>query len=113
MCVAMKRCPMARSSSVLALLQRAGFKNAGLPVDAEDRRHNRILEAGRLTGEMRLSAFFSLAAHVGAVVAGVMSHGGNRSQARDRATPMIVIPLELMTIGDVTDIAPVTEDART
>lgn len=57
---------------------------------------------------MRLSAFFSLAAHIGAVVAGVMSWQEQVSKP-EMATPMIVIPLELMTIGDVTDIAPIVD----
>lgn len=60
---------------------------------------------------MRLSAFFSLAAHVGVVVAGVLTWQEQVS-APEEATPMIVIPLELMTIGDVTDIAPIV-DAKT
>lgn len=60
---------------------------------------------------MRLSAFFSLAAHVGVVVAGVLSWQ-EQASAPEQATPMIVIPLELMTIGDVTDIAPIVEATK-
>lgn len=59
---------------------------------------------------MRLSAFFSLAAHVGVVVAGLLATSETMSKP-EPSSPMIVIPLELMTIGDVTDIAPVVAEA--
>ncbi len=55
---------------------------------------------------MRLSTFFSLAVHVGVVTAGFF-WGQEEMRTSSVATPMIVIPLELMTIGEVTDIAPV------
>lgn len=59
---------------------------------------------------MRLSAFFSLVAHVGVVVAGLWATSEQASKP-EPSTDMIVIPLELMTIGDVTDIAPVVAEA--
>ncbi len=57
---------------------------------------------------MRLSAFFSLVAHAGVVAAGLWA-AQEQALNPEPATDMIVIPLELMTIGDVTDIAPVIE----
>lgn len=57
---------------------------------------------------MRLSAFFSLAVHAGVVTAGLFM-GYDTMRPPEQASPMIIIPLELMTIGDVTDIAPVVE----
>ncbi|HOZ28519.1 MAG TPA: hypothetical protein PK080_14235 [Hyphomonadaceae bacterium] len=59
---------------------------------------------------MRLSAFFSLVAHVSVVAAGLWVSQGEAYKP-EPSTPMIVIPLELMTIGEVTDIAPVVADA--
>ena len=59
---------------------------------------------------MRLSAFFSLTAHVGVVVAGLWA-SSEQMLPPEPSTPMIVIPLELMTIGDVTDIAAVVAEA--
>lgn len=59
---------------------------------------------------MRLSAFFSLAAHVGIVAWGLFSWSEHTSKP-EPSSPMIIIPLELMTIGDVTDIAPVVAEA--
>lgn len=55
---------------------------------------------------MRLGSFFSLAVHVGVVTAGIL-FGHEQMKPPDTSSPMIIIPLELMTIGDVTDIAPV------
>ena len=59
---------------------------------------------------MRLSAFFSLAAHMGVVAAGLWA-AQETAYKPEPSTPMIVIPLELMTIGEVTDIAPVVAEA--
>ena len=59
---------------------------------------------------MRRSAFFSLAAHVGIVAWGLFSWSEHTSKP-EPSSPMIIIPLELMTIGDVTDIAPVVAEA--
>lgn len=56
---------------------------------------------------MRLSSFFSLAVHVGVVTAGVL-FGHEQMKPPEMSSPMIIIPLELMTIGEVTDIAPVS-----
>ncbi|MDP3492119.1 MAG: hypothetical protein Q8R82_03320 [Hyphomonadaceae bacterium] len=59
---------------------------------------------------MRLSAFFSLVAHVSVVAAGLWASSEQASKP-EPSSPMIIIPLELMTIGDVTDIAPVVAEA--
>lgn len=61
---------------------------------------------------MRLSSFFSLAIHTGVVTAGLL-FGHEQMKPPDTSTPMIVIPLELMTIGEVTDIAPVIKAEQT
>ena len=58
------------------------------------------------TGATLLSAII----HTGVVVAGLIAFTAE-PDASDSST-MIMIPLELVTIGDVTDIAPVTEDAK-
>jgi outer membrane biosynthesis protein TonB len=57
---------------------------------------------------MRLSGFFSLVAHTGVIAAGLWA-AQEPSLNPAPATPMIVIPIELMTIGEVTDIAPVVD----
>lgn len=59
---------------------------------------------------MRLSAFFSLSAHVGVVLAGLWATQGEAYKP-EPSTPMIIIPLELMTIGEVTEISAVVADA--
>lgn len=48
--------------------------------------------------------------HTGIVVAGLIAFQ-TEPEASDSST-MIMIPLELVTIGEVTDIAPVTDDAK-
>jgi outer membrane biosynthesis protein TonB len=58
------------------------------------------------TGATLLSAII----HTGIVVAGLIAFTAEPAEI-DTST-MISIPLELVTIGDVTDIAPVTEDAK-
>lgn len=59
---------------------------------------------------MRIGAPLSALIHAGVVAAGLFVFQAEPSDI-DQST-MITIPLELVTIGDVTDIAPVTEDAR-
>ncbi len=58
---------------------------------------------------MRIGGFFSLAAHIGVAAAGLWVLPAASSSA---PSPMIIIPVDLVTVSDVTDIAPVTEDAK-
>jgi hypothetical protein len=58
---------------------------------------------------MRIGGFFSVAAHIGVVAAGLWVLPATTSSA---PTPMVIIPVDLVTVSDETDIAPVTEDAK-
>ncbi len=56
------------------------------------------------------AAFFSLIAHASVVLAGVIMIPAATSEVE--STPMIYIPIELVSIADTTNVAPVFEDAK-
>src|SRR5215468_887221 len=57
---------------------------------------------------MRVGGLLSVAFHVAAVAAGMIVAPALKSDP----TPMIIIPLDLVTISDTTNIAPVSEKAK-
>lgn len=67
--------------------------------------------SGPSSGASLPAAFFSLVAHAGVVLAGLISIPVATS-SEVVSTPMVYIPIELVTIADTTNIAPVYEQVE-
>ena len=67
--------------------------------------------SGPSTGASLPAAFFSLVAHAGVVLVGLISIPVATS-SEVVSTPMVYIPIELVTIADTTNIAPVYEQVE-